>query len=332
MCLDGFFPHDENGFASEVFSNFIQILPAMSVCLSAFASAFGISKFYLIGPLRLISQDSPLSGICSFPFLGHLFLNFGFVLRIYAIEHSLFSEYIISSSSYSYDKWGITTKSIPAMLHYKYRLIFYLIPVLPSLMLNIVSLYQTLNIKSLCKLFLNFPQYLITSCFTPFIFKGAIELDENKRTSHFKLKIHRIGSMINAIYIIFIPQVMLIISDVCRGVIDWEFTSSDNKWVDANLNKDLETNSGLTKHPLGNILFAIAAIVSYAAVLILLIRKNSHILSHESDILGSKGYEEKHWNIFWHRIQIQENNVNTPRKVIYFTIHYCLKTICTLFY
>ena len=119
MCLDGFFPHDEIGFASEKISSFIQILPAISFCMSAFASAFGISKFYLIGPLRLISQDSPLSGILSFSFLGHLLLNVGFVLRIYAIEHSLFSEYIISSSSYSYDKWGITTKLIPPMLHYE---------------------------------------------------------------------------------------------------------------------------------------------------------------------------------------------------------------------
>ena len=148
MCLNGFFPHDQFGFATEIFSDFTQILPAMSFCLSAFASAFGISKFYLIGPLQLISQDTLLSGLCSLSFLGHLFLNFGFVLRIYAIEHSLFSEYIISSSSFSYDKYGITTKSIPAILHYEYRLIFYLIPILPSLIFNILSLHQTLPIKS----------------------------------------------------------------------------------------------------------------------------------------------------------------------------------------
>ena len=318
MCLDGFFPHDEHGFASEIVSNFIQILPAISFCLSAFASAFGICKFYLIGPLRLISQDSPLSGICSFSFLGHLFLNFGFVFRIYAIEHSLFSEYIISSSSYSYDKWGITTKSIPAVLHYEYRLIFYLIPILPSMIFNILCLHQTLPIKSLLQLFLNFPQYLVTSCFTPLIFKGVIQLDKDKATNHFKVKIHRIGSIMNAIYIIFIPQVMLIISDVWRGIIDWEFTSSDNKWRDANSNKDLETNSGLTKHPLGNILFAIAAIVCNAVVLMLLIRNSNHILSHESDVLGSKDYEEKHWKFFWHRIQSPKNKVNAPQEVMCF--------------
>ena len=320
MCLNGFFPHDQFGFATEIFSDFTQILPAMSFCLSAFASAFGISKFYLIGPLRLISQDTLLSGLCSLSFLGHLFLNFGFVLRIYAIEHTLFSEYIISSSSFSYDKYGITTKSIPAILHYEYRLIFYLIPILPSLILNILSLHQTLPIKSLLKFFLNFPQYLVTSCFTPLIFKGVIHLDENKRTSRFKLKIHRIGSMINAIYIIFIPQVMLIISDVCRGIVEWEFTISDSKWWDAAMNKDLETNSGLTKHPLGNILFAIAAMVSNAAVLLLLIRKDNHILSNESDILGSKNCEEKHWNFFWHMIQSPDTKLSVQGKVIILAI------------
>ena len=157
MCLNGFYPHDKFGFVSEIFSNPWEILPVMTFCLSVIASAFGISKFYLIGPLRLNSQES---GLLSCSFLAHIFINFGFVFRIYAIEHSFFSEYIISSSAPAFDKWGITTKSISPVLPYEYRLMAYLIPILPSLTLNLLSLSQTLNLKSVLKLCINFPQFI----------------------------------------------------------------------------------------------------------------------------------------------------------------------------
>ena len=315
MCLNGFFPHDKFGFASEIFSNPWEMLPVMTFCLSVIASGFGISKFYLIGPLRLISQDSPLTGLLSFSFLAHIFLNFGFVFRIYAIEHSLFSEYIISSSAPAFDKWGITTKSIPPVLPYEYRLFFYLIPILPSLIFNLLSLNRTLDFKSIFMLFLNFPQFMITPCFVPLIFKGVIHSNDGKRTNEFKIKIHKLGSILNAIYIIFAPQMMLIISDVLRGIIDWEFTSSANKWDEAMEDKDLETNSGLTKNAFGNIWFAEVVCLSNLVVLTFLLCKHRRMLFHESDVLGSKSFEDKQWNFFWVRNQIPKNDTSNDEKV-----------------
>lgn len=316
MCLNDFFPHDKFGFTLEVFTNPWEILPVMTFCMSVIASAFGISKFYLIGPLRLISQDSPLTGLLSLSFLAHIFINFGFVFRIYAIEHSLFSEYIISSCAPAFDKWGITTKSIPPVLPYEYRLVFYLMPILPSLIFNLLSLNQTLDTKSIFRLFLNFPQFIITPCFTPLIFNGVIHSDDDKRMNHFKVKIYRLASIINAIYIIFAPQIMLIISDVLRGVINWEFTSSANKWDEAMHEKDLETNSGLTKHRFGNIWFAEMICVISLVVLTFIFYKNRRMLSQESDVLGSKLIEEKQWKFSWVRNQIPKNETSNYEKVL----------------
>ena len=316
MCLNDFFPHDKFGFTLEKFTNPWEILPVMTFCMSVIASAFGISKFYVIGPLRLISQDSPLMGLLSLSFLAHIFINCGFVFRIYAIEHSLFSEYIISSCAPAFDKWGITTKSILPVFPYEYRLMFYLMPILPSLIFNLLSLNQTLDTKSIFRLFLYFPQFLITPCFTPLIFKGVIHSDDAKRMNHFKIKIHRLGSILNAIYIIFVPQIMLIIADVLRGVIDWEFTSSANKWDEAMHEKDLETNSGLTKHRFGNIWFAEMICVTNFVVLTFIFCKNKHMLLHESDVLGSKSFEDKQWNFFWVRNQIPEKETSNYQKVL----------------
>ena len=308
MCLDGFFPHDDFGFAAEIFSNPAEALPVITFVLSVIASAFGISKFYVIGPLRLISRGSPLSSMLSLSFLVTLFLNFGFVFRIYAIEHSLFSEYLMSSGNFSYEEWGITVDSISPVLPHEYRLIFYLIPVLPSMLFNILSLYQSLNIISIFKLFLHFPQYLITSCFVPLIFKGVV--DEDQRKCRFKIKVHKLGTILNSIYIIFIPQVMLVISDYLRGVLHWEFTSSTNKFFDAGIKGDLETNSGMTKHPLGNIFVSISVCASNLVVLLLLFWKSGNLFVQESDVLGSRNLGQEHWNICWARKEHPKNETS----------------------
>ena len=315
MCLDGFFPHDELGFATEIFSSFTELLPVMTFCISVIASSFGISKFFVVGPLRLISQNAPLSGMISFTFLAHLFLNFGFIFRIYAIEHSLFSEYIISSGTFSYRKWGTTIKKIDPVLSYQYRLIFYLMPIVPSLVINILCLYKTLTLKSLVKFFLNFPQYLVTSFFLPFIFRGAVHLDKDQTTCQFTIKVHKMATILNSIYIIFAPQVLLIIADIYRGVIDSEFTSSTNKYWDL-LEGSLETNSGITKHRFGNILFSIVVCASNFVVLTLLFWKDGNLFLQESDVLGSKYLGEEHWKFHWVRDDYSKEETTNNKRVI----------------
>ena len=315
MCLDGFFPHDGLGFATEIFSSFTELLPVMTFCISVIASSFGISKFFVVGPLRLISQNTPLSGMISFTFLALLFLNLGFIFRIYAIEHSLFSEYITSSGTFSYEKWGTTIKKIDPVLSYQYRLIFYLIPILPSLVINILCLHKTLTLKSLLKFFVNFPQYLVTSCFLPFIFRGIVHLDEDQRTCQFKIKVHKMATILNSIYIMFAPQVLLVISDICRGVIDWEFTSSSNKYWDL-LNGQLETNSGVTKNRFGNISFSIVVCVSSFVVLTLLFWRDGSLFLQQSDALGSKYLGEEHWEFRWVRNEYSKEDSTNCIRVI----------------
>ena len=82
MSLNGVFPHDDYGNSVEIFSSFTEAMPIVTFILSVMASAFGISKFFVVGPLKLLSQDTPLSGILSFSFLAHLFVNFGFMSHL----------------------------------------------------------------------------------------------------------------------------------------------------------------------------------------------------------------------------------------------------------
>ena len=65
-----------------------------------------------------------------------------------------------------------------------------------------------------------------------------------------KLKIWKWGTIINAIYIGCIPQLILCITDYYKGVHQWEF-GMNIPGID-----DSENNDALFKHPYGNTIFA----------------------------------------------------------------------------
>ena len=139
MALDGFFPKDVNGVATSVFTDFSQALPILTFLLSVGASAFGSSKFFLEGPLRLLSTKAPCSGMLSLTFLATLFVNTGFIFRVYAIEHTFFSKFHNYTYEHSIEKSGTITTSIDPLLSHEFRLLIYFLPVIPSFIVNIYS-------------------------------------------------------------------------------------------------------------------------------------------------------------------------------------------------
>ena len=128
MALDGFFPKNGFGIPTERFTDFTTVLPILTFILSVFASAFGISKFFLVGPLRLMSKEAPLAGMLTFTFLANLVINTGFVFRMYAIEQTFFSAYQNYTLEDSYEKHGSLISSIDPILSYKLRLLAYFLP------------------------------------------------------------------------------------------------------------------------------------------------------------------------------------------------------------
>ena len=64
-----------------------------TLLFSLFAGSFGITKFFVKGPVPVLPQDAPLAGVMSFEFLTFLLLNTMFVLRTFCLEASFFSTY-----------------------------------------------------------------------------------------------------------------------------------------------------------------------------------------------------------------------------------------------
>ena len=268
--------------------------------LSTFASAFGISKFFLVGPLRLISKEAPLAGILSITFLANLAINTGFVFRMYAIEHTFFSAYQNYTLEFSYEKYGALISSIDPILSHQFRLLVYFLPILPSMVFNALSLRRSMKTKYLIKLFLVFPQYFINSCFNPLIFEGITIHDPLTRKSYFKIRVWKIGTFLNTFYLIFIPQLILILSDVLRGITGWKFTKTIDG-IEAVRTGFLETNTSILKHPFGNITMGIFICILCLGGLAFLFLKGQRVFAQESDILAVQFHDTTEWKMLWIR-------------------------------
>ena len=61
---------------------------------------------------------------------------------------------------------------------------------------------KSLNFKSLFKLFISFPQYLIAPCFIPVMFEGITTNDREQRACSFKIKVWKniISSYLKSLY------------------------------------------------------------------------------------------------------------------------------------
>ena len=181
-----------------------------------------------------------------------------FGLRSILIESAFFSTY--RYQKYDFTTFQVSTKIIDPLIPPEYRLVAYLTPGLISLLFNSFRLYSTT--KGLAGYLMKYPQFIIACCFSPFMFEGY---KPNNKQDEYKLRIWKSGTFINALCIGCVPQLILIITDLYRGVHEWDFISSklsDEQWV-------LATNDAYINHKFGNIIFAITtSIFNFLLILV----------------------------------------------------------------
>ena len=265
--MHGFLPSNTKGHPDTKLS----ILPFISFLLSLFSAALGLTKFLLNGPISFLPKDSPLSGMISLPFLATCLLNFMFGFRIFAIEHALFTSYHLVLPPYSYDQgdnthWiryaeGRYNNEIDAIIPSEYRLVVFLFPPLVSITLQAIKLRIESNDHK--KFFLCYPQYIIMPGFSPIMFERTNSKSSSKRI---ELRIWKLGTILNGLFIGVVPQLILIFSDILRGVTDWNFIESD-------FEKTIVQNSdAIFKHRYGNITFSISSTMIFLTIFIVLLK------------------------------------------------------------
>ena len=93
MAVEGFYPKNSAGFTEDSFTSLNQALPMMTLIISMTASSFGMTKFFLKGPISILQKDSPMDGLLSISFISTLFIDTMFGCRVVCVENSFFSSY-----------------------------------------------------------------------------------------------------------------------------------------------------------------------------------------------------------------------------------------------
>ena len=244
-----FYPRDDRGNPLNHFNDFNDAFPFVALLLSLFSSSFGMSKFFLFGPIRFLSEKASSSGLFSIHFLCLCLINSMFGFRIVCLESTLFTTYryfIFDNSTTSLD----TIKQMTPIIPPEYRLLVYLSPCIIPFMINISRLWSTS--KQTWAYFIKYPQFLVSPCFTPFMFEGHKSDNQEDR---YDIRIWKWGSVINAIYIGCFPQCILVISDYCKGVHQWKFT-------------DATHDDALFKHKYGNTIFAATTAILFLLLIV----------------------------------------------------------------
>ena len=164
------------GRTTSYYKDFNSALPLFTFLLSLFASSFGMSKFFLTGPIQFLSKDSAFDGVLSIPFLSLCLINAMFGVRTVCIESAFFTSY----RYHFFDEngsWVITR--ISPIISPQYRLLVYLAPCVIPFLINALRLLCTT--KGLGKYFLEYPQFLVSPCFTPFMFEGYESNNEHRQ-------------------------------------------------------------------------------------------------------------------------------------------------------
>ena len=159
------------------------------------------------------------------------------------------------------------TTEISPIISPEYRLLVYLAPCAIPFLINVVRLWH--STKGLWKYFLKYPQFIISPCFTPFMFEGYELTNQQRRC---KLTIWKWGTIINAIYIGCIPQCILCITDYYKGVHDWPFIGNSvwkNNGTFNTQNFKFENNDALFKSEYGNTIFGIISSTLFLGLIIL---------------------------------------------------------------
>ena len=251
IAVEGFYPKNSAGYTISNFSSINQALPFITLVISMVSSSFGMTKFFLQGPIPILPRDSLVNGLISLPFICTLLINSMFAVRMICIENAFFTTYRYQRY-YKY-KSGIEETTIDPIIPPEYRLAAYLVPSLISFIINFIRLLTTGH--KLNHIIKKYPQILLACCFTPFAFEG------DKENS---IKIWRGGSICNAFYIGCLPQILSLLMDYHRGVVNWDFIGLALKpeYI-------TENNDALFKNRYGNSIFAIASGVFFLFLIIL---------------------------------------------------------------
>ena len=258
MAVEGFYPRNSAGYTMNYFSSYNQALPLISFVISMVTSSFGMTKFFLHGPVQLLPKNYPINGMISVPFFCTLLINCMFAVRMICIENAFFS-------SYRYHQFRLngrrsTEITIDPIIPPEYRLLVFFAPCFISFVINAIRLlatgvHRTNQIRK-------YPQILIASCFTPFIFEGC-----NGNST----RIWRLGTILNAFFIGCLPQIILLFLDYHRGVVNWSFIgiSEDNaRTQNVQLLNMYEHNDALFKNRFGNSIFALTTGVLFLFLII----------------------------------------------------------------
>ena len=138
-----------------------------------------------------------------------------FIVRLYCIDNIFYTYYELIPSHSSNLEPNIIHPILPQQ--YKYgRPFMFLFPAIASIAMNLYYLKTTkVNVIKLLK---KYPQLLILSGFSPFIFEGKAitELSSKDETP---IQISISASILNGVYIGIIPCIALLISESARGIV-----------------------------------------------------------------------------------------------------------------
>ena len=217
-----------------------------------------MSKFLLTGPIQFLSRDSPLNGLLSIPFLSLCLINTMFGFRIVCLESAFFTHY--RHQLYNFTTFSLVDTQISPIITPQYRLLVYLAPCVIPFLINALRLLCTR--KGLQKYFLEYPQFLVSPCFTPFMFEWY---ETTEQQGQCRIKIWKLGTIINSIYIGCMPQCILCFTDYYKGVNTWEF--GKNVFVEGF--SSFENNDALFKSQYGNTVFALTTAIFFLILITL---------------------------------------------------------------
>ena len=265
FTIEGFYLQKSSGFTVTSFQDFYQALPLITLVISMIASSFGMTKFFLQGPLHILPKNSPVNGLISLPFVCMLLINTMFGVRVLCIENAFFTQY--RYERYNSDEMDIFHEAIDPIISPEYRILAYLAPSMVSFTINIIRLVSTG--KEFIEYVRQYPQILVACCFTPFMFEGS---DVNNK---YKLRIWKWGTVMNGLFIGCLPEIILLAMNFYRGITEWDFLGSV-LWGDY----IYEYNDALIKSPYGNSLFAIISGVMFLSLILLTFFTNKIFKNH----------------------------------------------------
>ena len=170
-------------------------LSVYSLIISLFTASFGITKFFLKGPLPILPQNAPIAGLLSVKFLVLLLLNTMFVIRTFCLEYSFFTSFR-----------GTFQDNIDPLIPEEYRLVIYLLPGLFSFLINLLKLGLSMKPRDF-RYFQSSPQFILCPMFSPLMFEG--NPDENSKNDQ-PIRVWKVGSILNSLFMGCLPQVLLV--------------------------------------------------------------------------------------------------------------------------